>query len=470
MKDAKEVGFVQSVRGQVVYIDGLPNISMGEVVVGERGAKGYVGSFYQDHAEVFLLEGSAEPGEMFSRKGVGLEILVGDFLLGRVINPLGKVIDDKGGLNSKNGEKNPVFRKSVGIVGRRFIENQFDTGIAVIDTIFPLGKGQRELFLGESRSGKTQTLIDIVANQAAKNVICIFALIGRPVAEVRGIWANLDKFGILPKIVFLVTSSADPSPLIFLAPHAAMSVAEWFAKSGRDVLVILEDMGSHARNYREMTLLSGGSPGRESYPGDIFYQHARIVERAGSFADQNGKPLGSITLLPVLELASSDISSFIPTNLMGMTDGHLLFKPILSRQGRHPAIDLFFSVTRVGSQTQDRLQNKLATKIKEVLARGSELEIVSRFGSELPLETRQLLAQKKQIEELLSQPPRTFLSKNIQIMLLGLTFTSFLKNKDISFVKTNHQKLITALSKQKLPSFKELQELFAFLETLKLDL
>ena len=470
MKDVKEVGFVQSVRGQVAYIDGLPNVSMGEVVVGQQGERGYVGSFYKDHAEVFLLDGPAEPGEMFSRKGTGLGNSVGDFLLGRVINPLGEAIDHRGALNEKDGERVPMFQKSVGIMGRRFIESQFDTGITVIDTIFPLGKGQRELFLGEGRSGKTQTLIDIVANQVGKKVVCVFALIGRPVSEVRGIWANLERYGILSKIIFLVASSADPSPLIYLAPHAAMSVAEWFAKSGRDVLVILEDMGSHARNYREMTLLSGGSPGRESYPGDIFYQHARIVERAGSFVNQNGKQGGSITLLPVLELASSDISSFIPTNLMGMTDGHLLFKPVLSRQGRHPAIDLFFSVTRVGSQTQDRLQNKLATKIKEVLARGAELELVSRFGSELPLETRQLLTQKRQIEELLSQPPRTFLSKEIQIMLLGLTFTAFLKGKDLDFVKNNHQKLITALAGQKLPVCKDLDQLFAYLETLKLAL
>lgn len=473
MKNVEEVGFVQSVQGEVLTISDLPGVRVGEMVVGESGEKGYVGGLFSDQVKVFLLAKTpVEPGEMWRRTGKPITINVGNFLLGRVIDPLGQIIDGQIKKKSEDGaEEMAIDQEAVGIKGRRFIKEQFDTGIVVIDTVFPLGKGQRELILTESRAGQGEVFLDIIANAASQGILCIYALIGRPVSQARAVWADLVEKKILAKVILLISTSTDPAPMVFLAPYAAMAVAGYFQRQGKDVLVILDDMGTHARNYREMTLLAGGAPGRESYPGDIFYQHAKIVERAGCFDPSAGG--GSITLLPVLELSATEFTSFIPTNLMGMTDGHLLFKSALAQQGRRPAVDLFFSVTRVGGQTQQRLQNALATKIKEVLIRGQELETVGRLGAELPLETRQILAQKEQIEELLNQKPLTLIPKELQMVLLGLTFTALFKGKDRGFVKSIRDKVLT---EKKFLDFskdvfkkKNLEELFAALESLNAD-
>ncbi len=472
----EEVGFVQSVRGTIAYLDGLPSVSVGELVVGEKGEKGYVGGLFDDKVEVLLLtEDGIEPGEMFKKTGEFLSLPLGDFLMGRIINPVGDVLDDKGPLFRKNAkiEGRPLEQPVVGIAGRRFITEQFDTGLTVVDSIFPLGKGQRELVIGESRAGKAGFLRDVVSNQKGRNVICVYGMIGKPMAESKDIWTDLLNTGVMDHTVVVVSSSTDPAPMIFLTAQTTLLIAEYFQKQGKDVLVVLDDMGAHARNYREMSLIADRPPGRESYPGDIFYQQARILERAGCFNDTVGG--GSITALPVIELALPDFSGFIPTNLMGMTDGHLLFKAVLSQQGRRPAIDLFLSVTRVGAQTQQRLQNLLATKIKEVLARGSQLEIVSRFASELPMETKQTLAQMEQLTEQLSQEAGLFIPKEVQTILLALPFTSFLNGRDRGFIRGYQKKLVEAFKNDKdLAKFssevfdkKTLEELFAAIETIK---
>jgi len=476
MKDTQEVGFVQSVRSSVAYLDGLPGVGVGEMVTSQSGARGFVGSLLSDRVEVFMLtDQKIQPGEMFTRTEKFLELPVGDFLLGRAINPLGEPVDGLGALASNKDDKSAMLldQPAVGISGRRFITEQFETGISAVDTIFPLGKGQRELIIGEQRSGKTQFLLDIVANLKGLGVICIYALIGKPVVETRNVWLQLSDNDLMKYTILVMTTATDPSPMTFLTAQSAMTVAQHFQRQGRDVLVILDDMGVQARNYREMALVSQRPPGRESYPGDIFYQQARLLERAGCFNPTAGS--GSITALPVIELVLAEFAAFIPTNLMGMTDGHLMFKSALSQQGKRPAIDLFLSVTRVGGQTQQRLQNSLATKIKGVLARGSQLEVVSRFGSELPVETKAVLLQKQQIEELLNQKPFALVPKEIQTVLLGLPFTSWLKGKDLAFIRNVKEKLLSSfMDDPELRKFarevfakKDLTELFAGLETIK---
>lgn len=476
MRGTQEVGFVKRVRGPVAYLDGLPGVGIGEMVVGESGVRGFVGSLLPDQVEVFLLtDQKVTPGERFTRTGDFLELPVGDFLLGRAISPLGDPVDGLGPLATAKADNNHLRldQPAVGISGRRFITEQFDVGITTVDTIFPIGRGQRELVIGEQRSGKTQFLLDVVANLKGLGVICVYALIGKPVVETRNIWLQLSDNELLKYTTLLISTATDPSPMTFLTAQSAMTVAQFFQRQGRDVLVILDDMGVQARNYREMALVSQRPPGRESYPGDIFYQQARLLERAGCFNETVGG--GSITALPVIELLLAEFAAFIPTNLMGMTDGHLMFKSSLSQQGKRPAIDLFLSVTRVGGQTQERLQNALATKVKGILARGSQLELVSRFGSELPVETRAILLQKQQIEELLNQKPFALVPKQIQTILLALPFTSWLKSKEAAFVRAVKEKLLASfIDDPGLRKFarevfakKDLPELFAAIETIK---
>lgn len=468
--ETEEIGYVTSVQGKIAFVDGLPTVQIGELVVTENGAMGYVGGLFVDRTEVYLLTGNdVEPGHAFRRKGEFLSLPGGDFLFGRVIDPVGRPVDGKGWpLTYAKAERVRIDQTAVGISGRRFITQQFDTGITVIDTVFPLGRGQRELVLGDSRSGKSSFLIDLVANQKNTGVICVYVLIGKPIAEARDVWLRLGELGLMGSTVIVASTSLDPAPLVFLAPMAGMTMAQFWQKKGRDVLIILDDMGTHARSYREISLVAGRPPGRESYPGDIFFQQARIMERAGCFNQADGG--GSITALPVMELALSDFSGYIPTNLMGMTDGHLLFKSELAKQGQRPAIDLFLSVTRVGSQTQNRIQNLMAMKVKQTLARGRELEVVSRFGSELPFETKLILNQKEQIEELLIQKPFVFVSKEIQTILLALPFTKFMETKDRIFLRNNFDNILAIFetASEKADVFKKttLPELFTFVEGL----
>lgn len=471
--NTEEIGFVESVAGKVVRVSGLPTVQVGELLTADDGSKGYVGGVFSDRVEVFLLsEGTISPGQSFKRSGGFLEMPLGDELLGRVINFLGEPLDGKS-LSFMAKDKRRTEQSAVGISGRRFITDQFESGITVIDTIFPLGKGQRELLVGEQRSGKSDFIFDVIANQKGRGVICVYTLIGKPTAEARDVWSRLVERGVMEHTVIVMSTSIDPSPAIFLTPQAGLTVAEYFSSQGKDVLIILDDMGTHARNYREMSLVSGRPPGRESYPGDIFYQQARLMERAGSFSkDQGG---GTITAIPIIELALSDFAAYIPTNLMGMTDGHFLFRASLAQQGQRPALDLFLSVTRVGAQTQQRLQNHLAMKIKETLARGEELAVVSRFGSELPLATQQILTQKDQIMELLNQKPATFVSTAMQTVLLSLPFTSVLAGKDRAFIKANLDSLTSGILKDPVLvaltnsvfGKKDLADLFASIEQAK---
>ncbi len=440
-----EVGYIISSRDFLVHLDGLPSIRVNDIIESESGIRGVISAIYADWVEALILDDAeAAPGMMFKRSKNRLELSVGQFLLGRAINPLGVPIDGHGILADSNlGEKvMELDRLATGINSRQFIKDQFVTGISLIDTLIPLGKGQRELVIGDAHSGKTSFLIDMIINQKNNDVVCVYALIGKPILQVRNLIDILNSNNAIDHTVIIATSSSDPAPLIFLAPQTAFTVAEYFQKAGKDVLLILDDMGNHAKIYREISLLGNKSPGRESYPGDIFYQHAHLVERAGNFKPQYGG--GSITALPVIELNLNDFTSFIPTNLMSMTDGHLMFKASLHSQGQTPAIDISLSVSRVGRQTQNRIQNLLSQRIRQVLAQAEDLDTVSRFSSELPYETQLLLKQKSIVNELIKQESLSFFSLNIQVMLMSLVFTTFLRDKSLDFLRKNKLNLVNA--------------------------
>lgn len=423
-----EVGFTKSIRNFLIHIDGLPSVKINDMVQNEAGLRGWVRALYEDRIEVLLLdEGDVREGQIFRSMGKTLSVSAGNFLLGRAINPLGVPIDGKGLFGKSKVEVNLHLDPTpAGINAREFISDQFTTGISIIDTLVPIGKGQRELILGDARSGKTSLLIDIIVNQKNSNVLCIYAAIGKPIAELRNLIDVLKANHALSYTIVVASSSADSPPLIFLTPQTAMTLAEFFQKQGRDVLIILDDMGNHAKIYREIALLSNRTPGKESYPGDIFYQQAHILERAGNFVKILGG--GSITALPVIEINLNDFTTYIPTNLMAMTDGHLLIRSALFTRGQRPAVDLSLSVSRVGQQTQIPIQNSLATKIKQVLTAGTQLETVSRFSFELPAETQLLLKQHDLLLHLLRQAPLTFYPPSYQVILLSLPFTTFVEN------------------------------------------
>ncbi|MBI2020462.1 F0F1 ATP synthase subunit alpha [Candidatus Daviesbacteria bacterium] len=444
----QEIGYVASSRDFLVNLDGLPTIHINDMVESDQGLRGWVNSLSADTIEVLMVdEGNIFPKQLFKRLPTRLGIGVGDFLMGRAINSLGIPIDGKGPLSKmKSAPLMELEQAAPGIDSRQFIDRQFLTGITLIDTLIPLGRGQRELVMGDAHSGKTEFLIDVIVNQKGTGVICIYASIGKPAVSVRNLIDTLGANGALEYTIIIATSSSELAPLIFLTPKTAMTIAQYFQSKGKDVLLVLDDMGTHAKIYREIALLGNKPPGKESYPGDTFYQQAHLLERAGNFLPQAGG--GSITALPVLELNLSDFTTLIPTNLMSTTDGHLLFKSNLYSQGQRPAIDIALSVSRVGRQTQDRLTNMLSLRIRSLLSSAQDLETISRFSSELSADSQLILRRRDLLLEMLKQDPLTAIPLSIQVILLSLVFTSFLGNKDRSFVEKYKKVLIEAFLKQ----------------------
>lgn len=443
----EEIGYVVKSQDFLVYLDGFPTVRINDLVQSSSGARGWISSLSKDLIEVLMLdEGKIKPNEAFSRLPDPLGILVGEFLLGRAINPLGIPIDGRGPLKKTGLVKvSPLDNPAPGIEAREFITEQFLTGITLVDTLVPLGKGQRELILGDAHCGKTQFLIDTIVNQKGANVVCVYASIGKSAVSVRNLIDTLKANNALDYTVIIAASSSEMAPLIFLTPKSAFTISEYFQKMGRDVLLILDDLGIHAKIHREIALLGDRPPGRESYPGDTFHEHAYLMERAGKFGPPAG---GSITALPVLELNLSDFTTLIPTNLMSMTDGHLLFKSNLYTRGQRPAIDISLSVSRVGRQTQKSLSNLLSSKVRYLLSTASDLETISRFSSELPLDTQQTLRRKDQIMELLKQDPLTFIPLHLQLILMSLPFTTFLQDKNRNFIEKYKKTLIEAFFKE----------------------
>lgn len=465
-----EVGYVVSSRDFLIRIDGLPTIRVNDMVQSDNNLRGWVSSVGTDKVEVLLVdEGVIKPKQQFRRLPNRLTINVGDFLLGRAVNPLGVPIDGKGLLSkTRTDQVYELDAEAPGIEMRQFITEQFLTGITLIDSLIPVGKGQRELVLGDAHSGKTGFLTDIIVNQRHTGTICVLALIGKPAVVVRNLIDTLRANHALDYTVLVATSSSEMAPLIFLTPKAAMAIAEYFQRKGKHVLLILDDLGTHAKIYREIALLGDKAPGRESYPGDIFYQHAHLLERAGSFLPQAGG--GSITALPVTELNLNNFTTLIPTNLMSMTDGHLLFKGSLRSQGQTPAVDISLSVSRVGRQTQDQVSNLLSTRVREILSSSEDLETVSRFSAELPPETRLTLRRRDLIMEILKQEPLTAIPKSIQLIFLALPFTTFFQDKNRSFVEKYKQTLIQAFltNKQLIPVAMSVNKLKSDEELIKL--
>lgn len=418
--EKKEVGIVTSLKNDLVRIEGLPTVRVNDILRDKDGKQSLVVSYRSDSVKALLLGDSEyRPGDVLSHDPEGIRIPTGDEVLGRVIDALGRPIDGRGAIG---GEMNTCSLEAVapGMASRSLIKDQFYTGVTVVDSLIPIGKGQRELIFGEPDSGKQLFLLDTVAAQYDQGVVCVYAAIGFPSVKVKRLVDALTARENFSHTVVVSAVSGSPTAHIILAPAAALLIAEQFRNRGRDVLIILDDLGVHAKYLRELALLSRRIPGRESYPGDIFFQHAHLLERAGNFNDTVGG--GSITMLPVMELDLEQLSTLIPTNLIASTDGHLYFSASLAAEGTYPAIDIESSVTRVGRQSQKPVQISIAERVRSLLASFRDLERFSHLGAEISGSARRTLHRGFVIKELLRQEPKQVIDWRLQILMLGSAF------------------------------------------------
>jgi F-type H+-transporting ATPase subunit alpha len=439
----KEVGYVVSTQDYIVIVEGLPSARLYNIIITKSGGRAMVSALEKDRIEALMLDSERpKPGDYFELSDYGLRLPLNVDLFGRTINPLGMSLDGKAGL-PPGGEALDLDLVAPGIDARSAVTEQFYTGITVVDTLLPIGKGQRELIMCEPRSGKEQFFLDVILSQKTQNRICIYAAIGRSELEVKRFAEDIKTVGADPYTIIIAATSSESAPMIQITPSVASSLAEYYRDQGKHVLLIFDDLATHAKYAREISLLAGRIPGRESYPADIFYQHSSIVERAGNFNEHFHN--GSITLLPTIETSIENFTNLIPTNVMSMTDGHILFSAGLRAQGIYPAIEADRSVTRVGRQTQTFIHKILSDRIRLLLAEYHDLERYGRFGSELSGETQLKLKRGKVVEELLKQEPMSSIAPDVQILMLSLVYTGFFDKTDIEFVRSQKKTIISTL-------------------------
>lgn len=413
-----EVGVVYKSDRSLALVTDLSKAVLGEGVSFEFGGHGMVTRLMEDHTEVMILSDTLiKSGERVARTGQPLKISVGDGMLGDTFDALG-YLKSKGKEPSKYSENRSVEIEAGSMESRAQIEDFCATGVTIVDTVVPIAKGQRELVIGDQKTGKTHFLLSAVITQAKLGTVCVLGLIGKEQSEIIRIEQQLDQAGVRHKCIIIAEPARSSAAKLTIVPFTAITVAEHFRDRGIDTFVILDDLSHHAVRYREMALLANRFPGRDSYPSDIFYLHARLLERAGTFLI-DGKPV-SITCLPVATTVDGDISGYIQTNLMSMTDGHLYFDKNLFFDGVRPAVNIFLSVTRVGRQTQLKLARDLGQKILSIMSEYSELKRFLRFGTELTDHVKESIRLAHGIKELLKQNGASGIDPKIQIWILGL--------------------------------------------------
>ena len=414
--EKSEVGTVETAGDGIVTIDGLSHVQYGEIVLFDNGVKGMVQDINDDGigAILFDQEGTIGEGSRVVGTGKRAGIPVGDGFLGRVIDALGSPID--GGSPIVSDEYRPIEEPAPGIIDRKPVTTPMETGILAIDSMFPIGRGQRELIIGDRQTGKTSIALDTILNQKGKNTICIYTAIGQKASTIATFVNTLKEHGALDYSIVVASTAADPAPLQYIAPYAATSLAEYFMLRGRDVLVVYDDPSKHAVAYRAISLLLGRSPGREAYPGDVFYLHSRLLERSSRLSDALGG--GSITALPIIETQDGDVSAYIPTNVISITDGQIFLESDLFFEGQRPAVNVGLSVSRVGGAAQTKAMKKAAGSLRIDLAQYREMEVFTQFSSDLDEATQQQLAQGRVLMELLKQPLGHPLSMADQVITL----------------------------------------------------
>jgi F-type H+-transporting ATPase subunit alpha len=420
----REVGTITSIATGIAKVSGLPGVGFEEVLKFPGDIYGIAFNVDEDEIGVVLLGDywHLQAGDEVERRGHVVDVPVGDGLIGRIIDPIGRTLDGKGRLISS--ARLPVERSAPAIMDRAPVSVPLQTGIKVIDALIPVGRGQRELILGDRQTGKTAIALDTILNQRDQNVLCVYCAIGQRASGVAKVIATLRQQGAMDYTIVVVTEGNDPPGLTYIAPYAATSIAEYFMQQGRDVLVVYDDLTHHARAYRELSLLLRRPPGREAFPGDIFYIHSRLLERSTHLRPELGG--GSMTALPVIETQAQDISAYIPTNLISITDGQIYLSPLLFELGVLPAVDVGKSVSRVGGKAQRAAYRAVAGDLKLAYAQFEELETFARFGARLDENTRKIIEHGRRIRACLKQPEFTPISMAGQIaVLLALTANLF---------------------------------------------
>jgi F-type H+-transporting ATPase subunit alpha len=440
-----EVGFVIKAKRYLLSIEGLPNAQVNDLIVDEYGNKAIVRALFDDHITALAFTGAPRPGDRFSYLRDSNIFSCSDALFGRVIDALGAPVDGGPSLPPANTPLT-LEVEAPGIEVRVPIHDQLFTGITLIDTLVPIAKGQRQLVFGPMHSGKSTFLTQTVLAQQALGTVCIYAVIGKPIIGLRKVTDTLLKKGNGAKTIVISALSDEPASMVALAPSVAYTIGEYFAQRGEHVLIILDDLDAHAKYLREIGLLEGRLPSTESYPGDIFYQHAHLMERGGHFSDALGG--GSITTLPIIQTEFKNFSDLIPTNLMACTDGHLAFLPTLRAEGLYPSISFEQSVTRVGRQSQHTLQKLITTKVQILLASYRQQKEYAQFSAELSAQTKEVIRKGAIIEELLLQDPYESVPLQVQVAMLSLVFTPFFDGKEASFVQLYKNKLIEAFTQR----------------------
>lgn len=432
-KNDREIGSVKKIGDGIVTVDGIDHAMYGEIVVFDTGVKGMVQDIRLNEIGIILFgrDTGMKEGTRVIRTGKNAGIPVGENFLGRVIDALGAPIDGKGEIISD--DYRPVENRAPGIVDRKSVNQPLETGILAIDSMFPIGRGQRELIIGDRQTGKTTIATDTIINQKGKGVTCIYVAIGQKASTVAKVENTLRKYGAMDYSIIVSASASDPASLQYIAPYAGTAMAEYFMYKGKDVLIIYDDLSKHAVAYRALSLLLERSPGREAYPGDVFYLHSRLLERSSKLTPELGG--GSITALPIIETQAGDVSAYIPTNVISITDGQIFLESDLFFSGQRPAVNVGLSVSRVGGAAQTKAMKKASGSMRVDLAQYREMEVFTQFSSDLDEATQEQLSYGKQLMEMLKQPLCQPLSMAKQVILLYVATKKGMMGIDIKRFK-----------------------------------
>lgn len=429
----QEVGTVIWISDGITTVYGIDHAMYGEIVIFETGVKGMVQDIRRNEIGVILLgkDTGIKEGTKVTRTGKKAGIPVGDAYLGRVVDALGAPIDGKGDIPS-DGYR-PIEQEAPGIIDRKSVSVPLETGILAIDSMFPIGCGQRELIIGDRQTGKTSIATDTIINQKGKDVICIYVAIGQKASTIAKIVSTLTKNDAMDYSIVVSATASDSAPLQYIAPYSGTALAEYFMHKGKDVLIVYDDLSKHAVAYRALSLLLERSPGREAYPGDVFYLHSRLLERSSRLSDELGG--GSITALPIIETQAGDVSAYIPTNVISITDGQIFLESDLFFAGMRPAVNVGLSVSRVGGAAQTKAMKKVAGSIRIDLAQFREMEVFTQFSSDLDAATKEQLQYGKGLMELLKQPLCHPMSLHEQVITLCVATHKVLVDVEISKIK-----------------------------------
>jgi F-type H+-transporting ATPase subunit alpha len=449
--ESQEVGTVISVGDGIASINGIDHAAYGEIVIFDSGVKGMIQNVRENTLDCILFGGDTEvkEGSRVVRSGKSAGVLVSNDMLGRVCSALGEPIDGKGAIAGE--DYRPIEKIAPGVIAREEVNQPLETGILAIDSMFPVGRGQRELIIGDRQTGKTALAVDTILNQKGKDVVCIYVAIGQKSSTVAQIVNTLEKHGAMEYTILVVATAADSATLQYIAPYTGAAIGEHFMDEGKDVLIVYDDLSKHAQAYRAISLLLHRPPGREAYPGDVFYLHSRLLERAcRRNADAGG---GSMTALPIIETQAGDVSAYIPTNVISITDGQIFLETELFHAGQRPAVNVGLSVSRVGGKAQTKIMKSVAGTLRIDLAQYREMEAFTQFSSDLDDATKELLTYGSGLYELLKQPLYNPMSLHKQVILLAAASHRLLldvptqkigafKQDVVEFIENNHPDIV----------------------------